>query len=31
MAGLDIAPDADVIGRINGALNALTDKAMSAS
>ena len=28
--GLDIAADADVVGKINGALNALTDKAMSA-
>ena len=28
--GLDIAPDAEVIGKINGALNMLTDKAMSA-
>lgn len=28
-AGLDIAPDAAVLARINGALNALTDKAMS--
>ncbi|MCK0097376.1 DUF302 domain-containing protein [Yoonia sp. F2084L] len=31
LAGLDIAPDAEVIGRINGALNMLTDKAMSAN
>lgn len=31
MAGLDIAPDAEVIARINGALGALTDKAMSAN
>ena len=30
VAGLDIAPDAEVIARINGALAALTDKAMSA-
>ena len=29
-AGLAIAPDAEVVGRINAALNALTDKAMSA-
>lgn len=29
--GLDIAPDAEVIGKINGALNMLTDKAMSAN
>lgn len=31
LAGLDIAPDAEVIGKINGALNMLTDKAMSAN
>lgn len=31
MAGLDIAPDAEVIARINGALGALTDKAVSAN
>ncbi len=28
LAGLDIAPDAEVIGKINGALGMLTDKAM---
>ncbi len=31
LAGLNIAPDAEVIARINGALNMLTDKAMSAN
>lgn len=31
LEGLDIAPDAEVIGKINGALNMLTDKAMSAN
>lgn len=30
-AGLDIAADAEVIAKINGALNGLTDKAMSAN
>lgn len=30
-AGLDIAPDAEVVTRINGALNGLTDRAMSAN
>ncbi len=30
-AGLDIAPDAEVVAKVNGALNALTDKAMSAN
>ncbi len=30
-AGLDIAPDAEVVTKINGALNMLTDKAMSAN
>lgn len=30
-AGLDIAPDAEVFTRINGALNGLTDRAMSAN
>lgn len=29
--GLDIARDAEVVARINGALNMLTDKAMSAN
>lgn len=28
LAGLDIAPDAEVIGKINGALGMLTDKAI---
>lgn len=31
LSGLDIAPDAEVIGKINGALNMLTDKAISAN
>ena len=31
LAGLDIAPDAEVVAKINGALNGLTDKAMSAN
>lgn len=30
-AGLDIAADAEVVAKVNGALNALTDKAMSAN
>ena len=30
-AGLDIAVDAEVVTKVNGALNALTDKAMSAN
>jgi uncharacterized protein (DUF302 family) len=30
-AGLDIAADAEVIAKVNGALNGLTDKAMSAN
>ncbi|MBE0414167.1 DUF302 domain-containing protein [Yoonia sp.] len=30
-AGLDIAPDAEVVRRINAALNGLTDMAMSAN
>ncbi|WP_342076223.1 DUF302 domain-containing protein [Yoonia sp. SS1-5] len=30
-AGLDIAADAEVVKKVNGALNALTDKAMSAN
>jgi uncharacterized protein (DUF302 family) len=28
LEGLDIAPDAEVVGKINGALNMLTDKAI---
>lgn len=28
-AGLDIAPDAEVVAKVNGALNALTNKAIS--
>ncbi len=31
LAGLDIAPDAEVIGKINGALNMLTGKAIGAN
>ncbi|WP_340422197.1 hypothetical protein [Yoonia sp. GPGPB17] len=31
LEGLDIASDAEVVGKINGALNMLTDKAMSAN
>ncbi len=31
LEGLDVAPDAEVVGKINGALNMLTDKAMSGS
>ncbi|MEJ6402646.1 DUF302 domain-containing protein [Yoonia sp. 2307UL14-13] len=31
LSGLDIAADAEVVGKINGALNMLTDKAMSAN
>lgn len=30
-AGLDIATDSDVVAKVNGALNGLTDKAMSAN
>ncbi len=30
-AGLDIAADAEVVTKVNGALNMLTDKAMSAN
>jgi uncharacterized protein (DUF302 family) len=30
-AGLDITADAEVIAKVNGALNGLTDKAMSAN
>lgn len=30
-AGLDIPADAEVIAKVNGALNGLTDKAMSAN
>ncbi len=31
LEGLDIAPDAEVVGKINGALNMLTDKAIRAN
>ena len=30
-AGLDIAPDAEVVTKVNGALNMLTDKAIGAN